>query len=274
MPGKTPDKTTVHILGCGTMHCDLTWLLLQPGRAIADRSNPHKPAEWIECPCHAVVVDHPEGRLLWDTSCPRDWETHWKETGLQEFFPYDNVSEEEYLDSRLRQLDLSVSDFDMVVLSHLHFDHCGNAQLFANSGARMICSKPEYDGAFGFDGAFKAAHIKADYDGLPWETVDGDTELLPGVRVLQTPGHTWGTMSLQVDLADSGPMIFTSDAIYMQASYGPPPVGAGIVYDSLAWLASVEKIRSIAEKTNPTLVFGHDPDQIHDLRLAPQGSYT
>lgn len=256
------------------MHSDLTWLLLQPGRSIANRSDPHKPAEWTEVPTHAVLVDHPEGRLLWDTSCPRDWETRWVETGLQEYFPYDNVSEQEYLDSRLGQLGLSVTDIDMVVLSHLHFDHCGNADLFAGSDARMICNRKEYEGAFGFDGAFKGAHLKADYADLDWETVEGDAELLPGVRVLETPGHTWGTMSLQVDLVNDGPMIFTSDAIYMRASYGPPPVGAGIVYDSIAWLESVEKIRSIAERTNPTLVFGHDPEQYTELRQAPEGSYT
>ncbi len=270
----TKNKTTLHILGCGTMHADLTWLLLQPGRSITDRHNPHKPAEWTEVPSHAVLVDHPEGRMLWDTGLPRNWETHWAPTGLQNYFPYDNVSEEEYFDSRLAQLGLSPSDIDMVVLSHLHFDHCGNAQMFRDSGARLICNQKEYDGAFGFDGAFKGAHLKADYEGLSWETVSGDTELLPGVTVLETPGHTWGTMSLQVDLPDTGSMIFTSDAIYMQASYGPPPVGAAIVWDSLAWLSSVEKIRGIAERTNPTLVFGHDPEQYGRLRLAPQGAYT
>jgi N-acyl homoserine lactone hydrolase len=81
-------------------------------------------------------------------------------------------------------------------------------------------------------------------------------------------------MSLQLDLADSGTMIFTSDAVYMKASYGPPAVGAAIVWDNQAWLRSVEKLRGIAERTNATLVFGHDPDQIGELRLAPEGSYT
>jgi len=68
-------------------------------------------------------------------------------------------------------------------------------------------------------------------------------------------------------------MIFTSDAIYMRDSYGPPPVGAAIVWDSQAWLRSVEKIRSIAEQTNGTVVFGHDAVQIHELRRAPDAYY-
>jgi len=269
-----PDRTTVHVLGCGAMHCDLTWLLLQPGRVIKDRSNASQPVDWVECPTHAVLIDHPDGRLLWDTSCPRDWETRWAPTGLQEFFPYDGAAEEEYLDARLAQLGLTPHDIDQVVLSHLHFDHAGNLRPFADAGARLVCHAEEYAFATGFDGIANGAHLRADYGGLAFDTVRGDTELLPGVTVLETPGHTAGCMSLRVDLADTGTMIFTSDAVYMGASYGPPPVGAAIVWDNRAWLASVEKIRGIAEQTDATVVFGHDAEQYRTMRLAPDASYT
>lgn len=46
-------------------------------------------------------------------------------------------------------------------------------------------------------------------------------------------------------------------------------LGAGIVYDSRKWFASVEKIRTIAERTNATVVFGHDEEQITKLRTTP-----
>jgi hypothetical protein len=100
----------LHILDNGAMHCDLTWLLLQPGRTIKPRDQRQDPAEWYECSSHCVVVETDEGRVLWDTSCPRDWEQRWEPTGLQEFFPYDHVTEEQYLDSRLHQLGLELSD--------------------------------------------------------------------------------------------------------------------------------------------------------------------
>ena len=51
-------------------------------------------------------------------------------TGLQDFFPYEKVSDDEHLDSRLKQLGLAPGDIDYVVLSHLHFDHAGNVKLF------------------------------------------------------------------------------------------------------------------------------------------------
>ena len=125
--------TTVTIIPCGAMTADLTWLLLAPGRAIRRRQDKNLPAEWVDVPTHCVLVDTPDGRLLWDTSCPRDWEQRWAPTGLQDFFPYDKVSDDEYLDSRLKQLGLAPGDLDYVVFSHLHFDHAGNAQLFKDS---------------------------------------------------------------------------------------------------------------------------------------------
>jgi N-acyl homoserine lactone hydrolase len=121
---------------------------------------------------------------------------------------------------------------------------------------------------------FTGAHLKTDYEGVDWETVSGDTEILPGVTLLETPGHTPGQMSMKVDLPDSGSMMFTSDAVYMGDSYGPPAVAAAIVNDLNAFYESVEKVRSVAEKSNAQVIFGHDSEQMKGLRVAPDGSYT
>ena len=265
---------SVSIIPCGAMSADLTWLLLAPGRAMQTRQDRGKPAEWAEVPSHCVLVDTPDGKLLWDTSCPRDWEERWGPTGLQDFFPYENVTEEEYLDSRLKALGVAPGDIDYVVLSHLHFDHAGNIRLFENTDAKLVCSKPEKDFAFGIDGPFAGAHLKADYEGLEFETVDGDVDFLPGVSFIQTPGHTIGSMSMRVDLPDTGTMIFTSDAVYMGESYGPPAVPASIVNNLESFFGSVEKLRGIAEETDAMMVFGHDAEQTKTLRSAPDGIYT
>jgi N-acyl homoserine lactone hydrolase len=219
-------------------------------------------------------VETPEGRLLWDTSCRRDWETRWVLTGLQEFFPHDQVTEEQYLDSRLGHLGIAPGSLDYVVLSHLHFDHAGNVRTFAGAGPRLVVNDKEEEWVFGYEGAFNGAHLKADYEGIEFETVSGDTEFLPGVSFIEAPGHTPGTMAMRVDLPETGTMIFTSDAVYMGDSYSPPATPAAIVNDLSAWYASVEKIRGLAEKSNATVIFGHDAEQLRSLRRAPDGYYA
>lgn len=199
-----------------------------------------------------MLVETPEGRLLWDTSCPRDRQTRWEPTGLQDYSRYDQVTEQQYLDSRLQQLGVGLDEVDYVVLSHLHFDHAGDAAMFEGTNATMVVNAEEEEFAFGYEGAFNGAHLLSDCAGIDWQTVDGDTELLPGVTLIQAPGHTVGTMSMKVDLPETGSMIFTSDA----------------------WYASVEKIRGIAQQSNATVVFGHDAAQMQTLPTSPEGFYA
>ncbi|MBC7594453.1 MAG: N-acyl homoserine lactonase family protein [Kineosporiaceae bacterium] len=268
------DKIKVTILPTGTMHADLVWLLIDPGR-MANRDNPEKLRDWVELPTHVVYIEHPDGKkLLWDAGVPRDWETRWAPPGFNEVFPVDTVTEDMWLDSRLRQLNLEPGDIDYLVLSHLHLDHAANAQLWANTGTKIIVDEEEKKGALSFDGYSLGAHIKSDYDGLELSTIGEDTEILPGIKLLRTPGHTWGTLSLQVDLADEGTMIFASDSLYRSESYGPPAIAAGIVYDTVSWFKSVEKIRGVAEKTDAKIVFGHDGDQIKELKTGVGNYYT
>lgn len=265
----------LHILSTGIMEADHTWLILEPNKTITSRADKNKPAVWAEVPTHAALIETPEARILWDTGVPRDWEKRWAPTGFHDFFP---VQEDEdgpgYLDNALASLELTPDDIDILILSHLHFDHAANAKAFDNGHTRILVQADELEGVKTIEGYSQGAHIVSDFEGLPMEAVHGDQEIVPGVSVISTPGHTWGTMSLMVDLPDSGPKIFTSDAVYLSASYGPPAIGAGIVWDSVGWLESVEKLRRIQEETGAELIFGHDPEQRKTLKIAPDGYYT
>lgn len=265
----------LHFLSSGVMECDHTWLLLQAGNTIKDRFHKHEPATWGECPTHAILIETPEGRILWDTGVPRDWETRWEPTGFQDFFPVqEDPSGPGYLDTALKDLGFETSDIDILVLSHLHFDHAANAKMFDNGKTRILAHADELEGVKTIEGEFKGAHLVSDFSGLGIDAIHGDDEIVPGVSVIHTPGHTWGTMSLRVDLPNDGTKIFTSDAVYMGASYGPPAIGAAIVWDSVKWLESVEKLRSIQEKTGAEMIFGHDSQQRSTMKIAPNGYYS
>lgn len=268
------NEMKLHFLSTGVMECDHTWLILQGGNTIADRSHKDKPAAWGECPTHAILVETPEGRILWDTGVPRDWETRWVPTGFEEFFPVqEDVTGPGYLDTALAELELTPEDIDILVLSHLHFDHAANAKMFDNGKTRILAQADEIEGVKGITGLSAGAHLVSDFSGLNIEAVHGDAEIVPGVSVISTPGQTWGTMSLRVDLPEDGTKIFTSDAVYLGASYGPPAIGAGIVWDSVAWLESVEKLRRIQQETGAEMIFGHDSEQRKGMKIAPNGFY-
>ncbi|MFX8389431.1 N-acyl homoserine lactonase family protein, partial [Acinetobacter baumannii] len=86
--------------------------------------------------------------------------------------------------------------------------------------------------------------------------------LAEGIKVLNFgSGHAWGMLGLHVELPETGGIILASDAIYTAESYGPPIKPPGIIYDSLGYMNTVEKIRRIAKETNSQVWFGHDSEQ-------------
>lgn len=91
-------------------------------------------------------------------------------------------------------------------------------------------------------------------------------------------GHAWGMIGLEVELAELGTIILASDAIYTSESLGNPDTGSplrppGILYDSVGWTRSVEKIKRLAKEKNADIWFGHDGEQFDSFRKSTEGYY-
>ncbi len=100
------------------------------------------------------------------------------------------------LDDGLASVGLRPEDVRIIVLTHLHFDHVAQARRYPN--AEFVVQKKELEFA-------EHPHVfnAVDYDrklfeGLNFRTVDGDVELLPGITLLHTPGHSPGGQSVMV----------------------------------------------------------------------------
>jgi glyoxylase-like metal-dependent hydrolase (beta-lactamase superfamily II) len=239
------------------------------GPEFATRRNPQPKTVWYECPTFTVVIDHPDGRILFDTSCPRDWETRWPPS-IADVFPYDTVDETQYLDASLKTLGFSLDDFRWVVLSHLHFDHAGNIGLFKNTPAELLVQKAELDGVSEITGDYAGAFVKADFAETNFTTIEGDHELVPGVSLISLPGHTWGTMGVHLELPNSGHVIYTSDAIAMATQMQRPPIEPATSWSNIAWRSSVERVQNMAARLNAEVIFGHDRNQIDGrMKTAP-----
>ena len=106
------------------------------------------------------------------------------DTGMTELHPA--VAD---LDPRLRPLskqDFDIAGIDIVVNTHLHFDHCGGNHLFA--GRPIYVQRRELDDARSEDDYTIREWVEA--PGVRYVPVDGELELLPGLRLVPAPGHT------------------------------------------------------------------------------------
>lgn len=113
----------------------------------------------------------------------------------------------------LAERGLTPADVDNVVLTHTHWDHVQNADLFSN--ARVLLHQWErlYASAPHANDWATPRWTSALLDSLEHvEAVEDGFEIEPGVRLLHTPGHSAGTMAAIVDTAE-GPVAVTGDGI-------------------------------------------------------------
>jgi hypothetical protein len=103
-----------------------------------------------------------------------------------------------------------------------------------------------------------------------WQAVDGDQiELFKGFNLHRLPGHTPALMGLQLDLSNAGTFFLTSDQFHLSDNYaGPTPLG-WLLRDHAAWFRSSRYVRTIADRTDARLVFGHDADVLESLKREP-----
>ncbi|AQQ55452.1 AhlS family quorum-quenching N-acyl homoserine lactonase [Planococcus lenghuensis] len=274
-------RPKLFVMDNGTMRMDKNWMIAMHNPATID--NPNAQTEFVEFPVYTVLIDHPEGKILFDTACnPNSMgpEGRWGPV-TQKMFPI-NMPEECYLPNRLEQLGVRPEEVKYVVASHLHLDHAGCLEIFTN--AKIIVHEDELNGTLQTyaRNTAEGAYIWADIDAwiknnLQWQTIkrtEDNLQLAEGIRLLNFgSGHAWGMLGLHIEMPETGNIILASDAIYTAESFGPPIKPPGILYDSVGYSAAVEKIRRIARETNADVWFGHDADQFRNFRKSTEGYY-
>ena len=179
-------------------------------------------AEDERLPVYVHVIDHPDARVLVDT-------------GMTELHPA--VAD---MDPRLfpltEQADLDLASIDVVINTHLHFDHCGGNHLF--TGTPIYVQRRELDDARSEDDYTIRKWVEA--PGVQYVPVDGELELLPGLRLVPAPGHTAGSQVVVVETRGR-PVVVGGD---MAVSFGeldkPRTEGQHLVRGlgpELVWLA-------------------------------------
>jgi N-acyl homoserine lactone hydrolase len=164
------------------------------------------------------------------------------------------------LDPRLRPLskqDFDLAGIDIVVNTHLHFDHCGGNHLFA--GRPIYVQRRELDDARSEDDYTIREWVEA--PGVRYVPVDGELELLPGLRLVPAPGHTRG---MQVVVVETGgrPVVVGGDVAVWFGELDEPHTEGQLrvraLDPELVWLAHEHepwRPRSAPQCIRPTVTY-------------------
>lgn len=192
--------------------------------------------------------------ILVDTGIPQ--------TDIQRYLygqPYDHIRS---FTEALNSVNITPEDIDIIIQTHLHFDHCGHSALCKK--AKVIVQEAELNFAYSphalFFGSYNVRFLKD----LRFHVVTGDCEILPGIRVLLIPGHSPGTQAVAVNTKEGVAII--SGFCSIKENFFPPeqmrtrwPVlTPGVSVNSLQAFDSALKIKGLADIIIPN----------HDLETA------
>jgi glyoxylase-like metal-dependent hydrolase (beta-lactamase superfamily II) len=202
----------------------------------------------IEVPVWTAAIEGNGYRVLVDTGMkhPERW---------SKLAPH-SLDEGETLDGRLSELGWRTKDVDIVINTHLHYDHAENNLSFPD--AQFYVSQAEWDCA-----ADPVSNQIPMYD-IDWTGRDltfmnytlvatDNYDVVPGIRIIQTPGHTPGHQSVLVNTAE-GVLCVTGDAVCVMDNL-KIPAPPGVHISSRASLESIDKIARLADRIMPS----HDP---------------
>ncbi|MDQ1510379.1 MAG: N-acyl homoserine lactone hydrolase [Actinomycetota bacterium] len=196
-------------------------------------------------PVHAWVIRHPEGAILVDTGIG----------------PGNPFIDELYrprirpLAAALGGVDLEPSDIVAVVLSHLHFDHCGQQDALR---------APVYVQAAEHEAARAQGYTVPEWAAISDERlrlVGGDDQIAEGIRLLSTPGHTPGHQSVVIETAAQRVVLAAQCAYRAHEVRSGEPSESNLHDD--AWRAVARRsLHRLQELAPVTIELSHDPEVV------------
>ncbi len=223
------------------------------------------PSAMIKSPISAVLIEHPVlGNVLYDTGNSPFYRTEYSEE-MRTTYP---IPEFISIADALEQKGLTVNDIDMIILSHMHFDHAGGLKYFAGTKAikNVVVAEEELKNAFFQVTAGQGgAYIRDTFDlkDIVFRPVKSDKKIMDDVSLFIQKAHTPGVIGLILSTKAKGTVIATSDSIYTREAYeeGLAP-GGPINKTKKDFFDNLSRVKEMQKKYRAELLFGHDYDQI------------
>lgn len=235
----------------------------------------------VRSPCLAYAVRHPSaGTILVDTGLHPDASTSVRrDFGRPMSILFRDLKPaDEPFDEQLRALGIEPPDIERVVMTHLHVDHTSGMRLLPN--AEFTCAREEWSatqGRFPAGKGYVGRHLPPasrmrlvdfDADGTAYGAFAKTIDLLGDgtVRLISTPGHTAGHLSVLLRLTGGRQVLVIGDAAYTLRNVSEEILPMLTDHDAVS-LRSMREIKAFArQEPEAILVPTHDPTAWHELR--------
>ncbi len=188
---------------------------------------------------YAYLIDHPDGLILVDTGVAPG----------HEFIDALYHPEHYDLAEAISNAGHRVGDVQVIINSHLHFDHCGQNRRFP--GVPIFVQRREYEAAHE---PYYTDLEWVDFPGAVIRHIDGDHQVAPGVRIVSTPGHTPGHQSVVVD-SDEGRLVICAQAAYTAADFTDGRLDPQNTEDEVTQRGSIRLLHDLGPQR---VYFSHD----------------
>lgn len=262
---RTVGSIRVHALEAGLQWLDGGAMFGVVPRPLWERRIPPDHRHRIPLALRCLLVEAPNALVLVDTGIGNK-----EDDRFRDLYGVDNGGDPTRLEDALRAVGFQPEDVDVVVSTHLHFDHAGgNARLDPDGEvrpafprARHVVQKGEFDFAHSPNERIRASYLGHNIHPLSraglWDLVEGEAVVTTGIRVLPTPGHTPHHQSVLVE-SDGEVACFLAD-VCPTSAHLPLPWIMGYDLEPLVTLESKRLLWRRAREEGWLLVFEHDPE--------------
>ncbi len=261
---------TCHLLDAGSQRLDGGAMFGVVPKPLWERRIPADERNRIPLALRCLLIEHDDGLVLVDTGAGN------KESAkFIEIYGIDNAGEHgaTRLQDALAELGYSARDVRWVINTHLHFDHAGGntepdpatpgEAVPAFGSATYVVQRGELEFARTKNERIQASYLSPNFEPIAradqWKLVEGDTQLLPGIGLMVTPGHVPHHQSVLIESAGET-ACFLADLVPTTAHI-PLPWIMGYDLDPLQTLETKRQVLTRAEREGWVLLFEHDPEQ-------------
>jgi glyoxylase-like metal-dependent hydrolase (beta-lactamase superfamily II) len=254
----------LHALEAGLQRLDGGAMFGVVPKALWERRIPADERNRIPLGLRCLLVETPDALVLIDTGVGNK-----ESEKFLAIYGIENAGTPTRLEDGLRAAGFTPDDVDIVIDTHLHFDHAGGNTFRDAEGevrltfprARYVVQRGEWEYAHWNNERVRASYLPDNFDPVEragrFDFVEGAVEIIPGIRVIPTPGHTPHHQS--VVIASEGEIAcFLADLI-PTAAHLPLPWIMGYDVEPLVTLESKRAVLEQARREDWLLVFEHDP---------------